>query len=308
VNWRRRGARGLITAGLLLPSLLLMHPAGPHAEGKQGKLGPKRTASKEHTASKAARSVGSPPAGANDRCTHVVRRGDSVARIATQYRVTRQGLLSANHLAIPDVLKVGQRLTIPGCRAGKSPRRPAPVPAALELDTGLVLARVGPRRVPTRLFMTVPEFENGAVDFAWPVDGAILSAFGKRRAGWHAGIDIKAGQGTPILAAAAGTVVFSGWAASYGRTIKIQHDHGFISTYAHNHENLVKVGDEVAGGAMIATVGQTGRASTAHLHFEIRRDGMAYNPLHLLEMQDGATVLASAMAEPQDEDDDEPRE
>jgi murein DD-endopeptidase MepM/ murein hydrolase activator NlpD len=90
--------------------------------------------------------------------------------------------------------------------------------------------------------------------------------------------------------------------------VKLQHSHGFITIYAHNHENLVKAGDEVAAGAVIATVGRTGRASAEHLHFEIRRDGMAYNPIYLLETRDGAPVLASTMAGPQDEDDDEPRE
>lgn len=307
MTWRRQVARRLIGASLLLPSLLLIHSPGTHAEGKPGKPAPKRTASKAQAAGKATRPVGAPPTAGTERCTHTVRRGDSVARLATQYRVPRQGIVSGNRLATPHTLTVGQRLSIPGCRAGKAPPHGPEPPAAVELDNGLLLARVGPRHIPTRLFLAVPEFDRETVDFSWPVDGPILSGFGKRRSSWHAGIDIKADRGTPVLAAAAGTVVFSGWAASYGRTVKIRHAHGFISIYAHTNENMVKTGDEVAAGAVIAIVGQTGRASTPHLHFEIRRDGMAYNPVYLLDTQDGSPVLVSAMAEPQDED-DEPRE
>jgi murein DD-endopeptidase MepM/ murein hydrolase activator NlpD len=88
-------------------------------------------------------------------------------------------------------------------------------------------------------------------------------------------------------------VVVSGWERFYGNMIKLQHAGGFMSTYAHNLENLAEVGDVVEAGAVIATVGRSGRASASHLHFEIRREGVAYNPLYLLEMPDGP-VLASA--------------
>jgi murein DD-endopeptidase MepM/ murein hydrolase activator NlpD len=292
----------------LLPGLLLIHLSGSHADAEPGKPASKRAARKDQPGARTPRTASAPPAAGPERCVHTVRRGDSVARVAAQYRVSRQAIIAANRLATPDALKVGQRLTLPGCKAARKPRGPEPATAAVEIDNGLLLARVGPRHIPTRLFVAVPEFDGEAVDFAWPVDGPIVSGFGKRRHGWHAGVDIKADPGTPILAAAAGTVVFSGWAAFYGRVVKIQHQNGFITIYAHNSENLVKVGDEVSAGAVIASVGRTGRASAEHLHFEIRRDGMAFNPAYLLEMRDGAPVLASATAEPQDEDDDEPRE
>src|SRR5262249_11596820 len=115
--------------------------------------------------------------------------------------------------------------------------------------------------------------------------------------------------GRSVLAAAAGSVAFSGWAPYYGRVIKIQHLNGFVTVYAHNSENLVQVGDQVGTGAVIATVGRSGRASGDHLHFEVRRDGMAFNPLYLLESRDNAPVLASIPGEPlEDEVDDEGRE
>ena len=168
----------------------------------------------------------------------------------------------------------------------------------MELGKGLLLARVGPNRIPTRLFVAIPEFGTEAIEFAWPVEGMVASGFGRRRMGWHAGIDIKADMGTPVLAAAAGTVSFSGWSPSYGRLVKIQHPYGFVTVYAHNNENLVQIGDEVEAGKMIATVGRSGRASDYHLHFEIRREGMAFNPLFLLEVRDHTPLFASTPAEP----------
>jgi murein DD-endopeptidase MepM/ murein hydrolase activator NlpD len=186
----------------------------------------------------------------------------------------------------------GRGDSLVGCRGGRKAR---PIPPAIEIAEGLLLAIVGPLRIPTRLYVAMPERRDGeSIEFNWPVDGAIASGFGRRTGGWHAGIDIRADSGTPILAAAAGTVVFSGWAPFYGRVVKIEHGNGFMTLYAHNHENLVEPGDPVAAGAVIATVGRTGRASAEHLHFEIRRDGMAFNPLHLLEARGGGVMLASA--------------
>ena len=114
------------------------------------------------------------------------------------------------------------------------------------------------------------------------MEGSVVSGFGQRRRGWHAGIDIMADPGTPIRASARGTVIFSGYERYYGRVIRIEHADGFASLYAHNLENRVEVGDEIEGGAVIGTVGRSGHASGEHLHFEIRRRGIAYNPLYLL--------------------------
>ena len=232
---------------------------------------------------------------ADDRCVHVVRAGESVGRVATQYRVTRQAVIAENRLPGSGI-KVGLRLTIPACQRGTISGLVNEA-SAVELDHGLLLARVGPDRIPTRLFVAVPEFGVYGIEFSWPVDGPIASGFGRRRAGWHAGIDIQADVGARVLAAASGTVIFSGWAASYGRAVKIQHSNGFVTVYAHNHENLVQIGDAVDAGTVIATVGKSGRASSHHLHFEIRRDGMAFNPLYLLDSRDLTPVFASARPE-----------
>jgi len=117
----------------------------------------------------------------------------------------------------------------------------------------------------------------------WPVQGKITSRFGPRGLfHLHRGVDIKAPKGTPVHAAAAGTVAFSGRQSSYGRVIKIDHPNGLRTVYAHNSSNFVRAGQHVNAGAVIGAVGQTGHATTNHLHFEVRRHGVARDPLPLL--------------------------
>lgn len=289
----RSTAPRAISVGLLVPSLLLVGSSGWAADGK-----PRQPTQKRITAGKPNRVATETGTSTQaDSCVHVVRRGESVARLATRYRVTRQSVVTANHLNASDALRFGQRLQIPGCRVAVArhtvePEAPVPGSAANEL-----VARVGPRKVPTRLFLAVPEFDREAIVFQWPIEGPVASAFGRRHRGWHAGVDIQADMGTLIRAAAKGTVVVSGFERYYGNMVKIQHPSGFTSLYAHNLENLVEVGDEVEAGAVIGTVGRTGLASAHHLHFEIRHEGTAYNPLHLLEARE-ATVIVSAPSVP----------
>lgn len=237
----------------------------------------------------------------------MVKSGDSVGRIATHHGVSQATLISANHLPRSGVVTVGRRLRIPGC---ESERRAAfdhqaalrEVPA-----DGIMHARVGPRRVPTALHLALPDLSTTMTTLLWPIAGPIASPFGLRRSGWHAGVDIKADVGTPILAAAAGTVLVSGWEPAYGRVVKIEHDDGFLTIYAHNLQNLVAPGDRVEAGSVIATVGRTGRSSAYHLHFEVRRAGMAYNPLHVLPERDVFVARSDEPAETEAEEiEDEP--
>ncbi len=251
-----------------------------------------------------------PAKGPGDSCIHVVRSGETLSRVAVRHRVSQAALASANQLARPSSLRAGQRLTVPGCRvpaddvvetatsAGPRDSQAASV-EPLSVNSEFLVARVGPRRIPTRLYVAIPEFTGDEVEFAWPIDGPVLSGFGRRRGGWHAGVDIRAERGTPIRAAAPGVVIFSGWETYYGKLVKVEHQNGFITLYAHNHENLVQVGDQVDADTVLATVGRTGRATGDHLHFEIRRNGMAYNPTHLLDLREMPTVVATPYLPPE---------
>ncbi|HSX81257.1 MAG TPA: peptidoglycan DD-metalloendopeptidase family protein [Candidatus Saccharimonadia bacterium] len=120
--------------------------------------------------------------------------------------------------------------------------------------------------------------------FMLPVEGQHTSGYGMRmhpidhEERQHGGMDIAAPTGTPIQAAAAGQVVFSGTQAGYGNVVVIQHAEGYSTLYAHNTTNLVSVGTPVSQGQPIATVGSTGRSTGSHLHFEVRKDGKRLDP------------------------------
>jgi len=121
----------------------------------------------------------------------------------------------------------------------------------------------------------------------WPVTGAhrIASGYGVRRdplsgqRSIHRGVDIAAAVGTGILAIGAGRVRFSGWRAGYGRTVEIDHGRGWLSRYAHAQTLLVVTGATVWAGQIIAKVGNSGRATGPHLHFEVWQHGHPIDPL-----------------------------
>ena len=119
-------------------------------------------------------------------------------------------------------------------------------------------------------------------NFAPPLEGKITSKFGIRRGRRHNGIDIKAPEGTPVRASESGKVIFSGYIRGYGNVIIIKHKGGWYTVYAHNKYNVVKKGEWVKKGQVIAYVGRTGRATAPHLHFEIRRGKKPVNPLRYI--------------------------
>ena len=116
-------------------------------------------------------------------------------------------------------------------------------------------------------------------NWCFPLPGAkIISPYGKRGGRLHSGVDIKTKDKDNIYAAFGGEVVFSANYYGYGNLVRIKHANGLETYYSHNSKNLVKVGDKVKAGQLIALTGQTGSATTPHLHFEIRLNGKAQNP------------------------------
>lgn len=118
-----------------------------------------------------------------------------------------------------------------------------------------------------------------------PVSGIISSRFGARssiRSSAHTGLDIAASTGTPVSVAASGTVTFSGWKGSYGKLIVVTHSNGVQTYYGHCSQLYASVGQTVSQGQKIAAVGSTGNSTGPHLHFEIRVNGVAYNPQNYL--------------------------
>jgi murein DD-endopeptidase MepM/ murein hydrolase activator NlpD len=214
---------------------------------------------------------------------HVVKRGETLTAIARRYRVSLAALVAANRLpGVEARIRVGQRLTIP---RGRPAARAQPQP-----------------RVPVDMVLAIPNLDGLDLPFEWPVEGMIISPFGRRRSGWHKGLDIKADLGRPVLASAPGMVTVSRVEARYGNVIKIQHANDFVTVYAHNLRNFVRVGDRVDAGQVIGQVGRTGRATTYHVHFEIRHADSVYNPLYLLPQPPRLTAIVDTEEEDNDGD------
>ena len=190
---------------------------------------------------------------------HTVVAGENLFRLSQQYGVPVEAIARENGLDDPMQLSAGRVLFIPGAA-------PAPVPVAVQTAPG------APREVqPGR-----------AGRLLWPVRGVIYSPFGPRGGEHHDGLDLAAPEGSPIVAAADGTVVFAGEQRGYGRIILVAHAGDIVTVYAHNRDNQVKAGDKVVRGQQLATVGRSGNASGPHLHFEVRAGTKPRDPLAML--------------------------
>ena len=130
--------------------------------------------------------------------------------------------------------------------------------------------------------VAVPSSGVSASGFIWPVSGPVTSVFGWRWGRMHEGIDIAAPSGTPVRAAASGTVVYSGWMGGYGNLVVLDHGGGLATAYAHHSGNAVGIGQAVVQGQVVGYVGCTGSCTGPHLHFEVRVNGAAVDPLGYL--------------------------
>ncbi len=207
--------------------------------------------------------------GANREGAHIVRHGDTLYSISRATGVSVADLASANRLRAPYTLDAGQSLRIPAADTPAGARE-AGVSGNLPDIARSVSYEAAPVKPPSL--------------FDWPVQGAIIGSFGFSGEGKrNDGVNIAAPVGTPVRAAADGEVVYRGSELEgYGNLLLIKHDDGFVTAYAHNDAMLVKKGDRIRQGQVIAKVGQTGSASEPQLHFEIRQNLKAVDPVALL--------------------------
>ncbi len=199
---------------------------------------------------------------------YTVRRGDTLYSIAWHFGVDHRQLAQWNRLGDGDVIYPGQRLRLkpPAGRATARAAKPASPKAAA------AGSQAEPRGDPR---------QRPAPHWRWPVDGPVLAAFGDS-ASVGKGIDIGGKAGQPVVAAASGRVVYAGSGlVGYGQLIIIKHNETYLSAYAHNAALLVKQGDSIAAGQRIAEMG-LGPRKRPMLHFEIRVDGEAIDPLRFL--------------------------
>ncbi|HEX2826721.1 MAG TPA: M23 family metallopeptidase [Burkholderiales bacterium] len=142
------------------------------------------------------------------------------------------------------------------------------------LDSLYTMDSARKKLIPTVLPLVMGGWNSS--NYGWRID-----PFNGQRA-FHEGIDFIAPAGTPIRAAAGGVVVYSDFHPQYGNMVEIDHGNELVSRYAHASKRLVKVGDVVLSGALIAEVGRSGRSTGTHLHFEVRHRGVPQNPAHFL--------------------------
>jgi murein DD-endopeptidase MepM/ murein hydrolase activator NlpD len=211
---------------------------------------------------------------------HVIHPGETLAAIAAAYGVGVEALRRANELGPRGRVSAGEALRIP---LPAAPQDIAAPTQSLTAGDGARLPRVPPERE-----RRTPPVLRGRPRFIWPVGGTLTSAYGKRDhvmgggVQFHAGVDLRAPTGTPVLAAQDGLVVFAGYHGAYGNAVKLEHRQGFATLYAHNARLLVHVGQTVKAGQVIGLSGSTGRSTGPHVHFEVHRDGWPVDPLPYL--------------------------
>jgi murein DD-endopeptidase MepM/ murein hydrolase activator NlpD len=195
---------------------------------------------------------------------HVVERHQTLYRICKTYGVDLKGVASLNGISDPSKIETGQRIFIPGAKKVLK----------VEIYIDDVAAEQGEKS----------KIAYKKLEFVWPVQGTVSDVFTEAGSKKHQGIDISSPLGTPIRASNAGKVIYSNnGVKGYGNLIILRHSEEYVTVYAHNQVNLVEEGAWAEKGQIIGKVGQTGRASGPHLHFEIRKNNKPLDPFLFLK-------------------------
>jgi murein DD-endopeptidase MepM/ murein hydrolase activator NlpD len=234
---------------------------------------------------------------------HVVNRGDTLLSVARRNHVPVAELAKANGLDRSAKLKLGMKLTVPGAKtAAVAPAaQPAAVaaaqPAAALAPPATKMAAVGPQQsarlaqataTPADTAVETPvkaaEATGALPTFRWPVRGKVITSYGAKTNGKaNDGINLAVPEGTPVKAAEDGVVAYSGnELKGYGNLVLVRHTNGYVTAYAHASELLVKRGDTIKRGQIIAKSGQSGEVGSPQLHFEIRKGSSPVDPLQFL--------------------------
>lgn len=219
---------------------------------------------------------------------HRAERGETPSALARRYGVPRADIEEINGLEGDGTLSPGQLVFVPGTSQSAAAKRPSSGGAGQGAEgsaaSGGTTEAGDPgatARKPAGDQGTVDGAGQGAPRLIWPVEGGkLVSGFGPRGKRRHEGVDIAAPEGTAVLAAADGVVIYAGAGVrGYGNLILLRHRSGLVTVYAHNKRNLVQEGVTVRQGTVIAEVGATGRATGNHLHFEVRIGERPQDPL-----------------------------
>lgn len=239
--------------------------------------------------------------------THFVNQGDTLASIARKNRISTAELARANGIDPSAKLKLGTRLTVPGAKTAAVAAPAAPVAAAPVAGTlqpvaaapapATKMAAVAPVQSarlaqatsnvdekPAETPAKAAEATGALPTFRWPVRGKVVTSYGAKTNGKsNDGINLAVPEGTPVKAAEDGVVAYSGnELKGYGNLVLVRHSNGYVTAYAHASELLVKRGDTIKRGQVIAKSGQSGEVASPQLHFEIRKGSSPVDPLQFL--------------------------
>jgi murein DD-endopeptidase MepM/ murein hydrolase activator NlpD len=232
---------------------------------------------------------------------HRLARGETLYRVSVKYGVAVDEIVSANRIRNPKKVAAGTLLLVPcasggGGTRGEVLRASLPIAdadfvEAVEPDPGTDLDEIAAASEREAALPGAPELmegPGGPASLTWPISPVLSSPFGPRHGRQHAGVDLRAPEGTPVHTAGAGVVAdVRKHSRGYGTVVTVNHAGGLLSLYAHLEHADVEPGQQLAPGDLIGRVGQTGNATAPHLHFEIRREGRAENPLPWLPAING---------------------
>lgn len=280
--------------------LIIPHPATATVAAPAPTLAPVAMA----PAAKPVAAIAAPPS------THFVNHGDTLASIARKNHISSAELARANGLDPSAKLKLGTKLTVPGAKtaavAGPLPAAPvaaapvagtlqpvaaAPAPAtkmaavAVPVQSArLAQATANVDEKPAETPAKAAETTSALPTFRWPVRGKVVTSYGAKTNGKsNDGINLAVPEGTPVKAAEDGVVAYSGnELKGYGNLVLVRHSNGYVTAYAHASELLVKRGDSIKRGQVIAKSGQSGEVASPQLHFEIRKGSSPVDPLQFL--------------------------
>ncbi|CAM5383980.1 Murein hydrolase activator NlpD OS=Afipia felis OX=1035 GN=nlpD PE=3 SV=1 [Afipia felis] len=276
---------------------------GPRALSPgQSLIIPKRTA---HAETSAASHAPATRAAAMPSSVHVAASGDTLMNISRRNHISVQELARANNLPVTAQIKIGDRITVPSSSKtlGAAPQtaRPAavaaapqPQPVAAKPVATAAAEPVQKARMATETKeieqthaqspVKTAEATNALPTFRWPVRGRVIAAYGAKTNGkQNDGINVAVPEGTPVKAAEDGVVAYSGnELKGYGNLILVRHASGYVTAYAHASELMVKRGDTIKRGQVIAKSGQSGEVGSPQLHFEIRKGSSPVDPLQFL--------------------------
>jgi murein DD-endopeptidase MepM/ murein hydrolase activator NlpD len=222
---------------------------------------------------------------------HVVVPGETLHSIARLYRKSVLALAKANNIPPDTMVRVGERIIIPGARTAAAPAAPrgegavgaiGPVATAESPHSARLASPMAPAGQESAVKAAEPA--GGLPSFRWPVRGRIIAGFGPTPNGLqNDGINLAVPEGTPVKAAEDGVVAYAGnELKGYGNLVLLRHANGFVTAYANTSEILVKRGDTVKRGQVIAKSGETGNVTSPQLHFEIRKGSTPVDPAQYL--------------------------